>query len=134
LPAPRMMDFVKRKMKAYSANGLIMPAAPVVPGKFAVCFGTFAGRHIGEKEALPMTMWLRSFMEHLRFTVLDAWHVVGGFGNRQDLDVGGRLGDIRHRPNDSDITDIKNRVVGLLASLEAWRTEWSGPGRDVSGK
>jgi flavodoxin len=121
LPAPAMMDFVKRKMKAYSAKGLIMPAAPVIPGKFAACFGTFAGLHIGEKEALPMTMWLRSFLEHLRFTVLDTWHVAGGFGNRQDLNVGGRLGDIRNRPNDSDIADIKNRVMGLLAYLEAWR-------------
>ncbi len=121
LPAPTMMDFVKRKMKAYNAKGLIMPAAPVIHGKFAVCFGTFAGPHIGKGEALPMTMWLRSFMEHLRFTVLDAWHVVGGFNNGEDLDVNGRLGDIRNRPNESDIADIKNRVVGLLAYLKEWR-------------
>ncbi len=123
LPAPTMMDFVKRTMKACHAKGLIIPAAPIVPGKFAVCFGTFAGPHIGEREALPMTMWLRSFMEHLRFTVLDAWHVVGEFGNRGELDVNGRMGDIRNRPNDNDIGDIKNRVAGLLAFLAAWQTD-----------
>ena len=123
LPAATMMEFVKRTMKAYSAKGLVKPASPVIPGKFAVCFGTFAGPHTGEKEALPMTLWLASFLEHLGFSVLDAWHVVGDFGNRPDLDVGGRLGDIRHRPNDNDIADVKNRVAGLLAFLEAWRTD-----------
>lgn len=128
LPAATMMAFVKKTMKAYNAKGLIKPASPVIPGKFAVCFGTFAGPHTGEREALPMTVWLRAFLEHLGFTVLDAWHVVGDFGNRPELDMGGRLGDIRHRPNDNDIADVKNRVVGLLAYLEPWRTDGTEPG------
>lgn len=121
LPAPVMMDFARKILHDASNKGLILPAAPAQPGKFAVCFGTFAGPHIGEHEALPMTAWLRSFLEHLRFTVLDAWHVVGTFNGRNHLNIQGRLGDIRNRPHAGDLADIKNRLAGLMASLQGWR-------------
>jgi len=121
LPASAMMAFARRPLQDAHKQGLVPPAAPVMPGKFAVCFGTFAGPHIGEHEAVPMTTWLRSFMEHLRFMVLDRWHVIGAFGDGEELNRHmnrqGRLGDIRHRPNAGDLADIKNRVAGLLASL-----------------
>lgn len=126
LPAPAMMDFARRTLRDAQKQGLILPAAPMVPGKFAVCFGTFAGPHIGEREAVPMTAWLRSFLEHLGFTVQDSWHVIGAFGDEGDLNrqmnTQGRLGDIRHRPHAGDLADVKNRVAGLLASLSAEST------------
>ncbi|GBC59676.1 hypothetical protein DENIS_0617 [Desulfonema ishimotonii] len=122
LPTQTMMNFIKKKLKGYNRQGLIKPAAPIIPGKFGVCFGTFAGPHIGEREALPMTMWFRSFLEHIGFTVLDSWHIVGQFNNREDLNISGRLGNIRNRPNENDLADVENRVRGVLASLEAWRS------------
>jgi flavodoxin len=48
LPTKTMMDFVKKTTKEYNKNGLIKPAAPIIPGKFSICFGTFAGPHIGK--------------------------------------------------------------------------------------
>jgi len=121
LPTKTMMDFVKTKLKEYSSKGLIKPSAPIIPGKFGICFGTFAGPHIGKREALPMTMWLRSFLEHMGFMVLDMWHIAGKFKNRDDLNINGRLGNIQNRPDKDDLENVKNRVTGILASLEAWR-------------
>ncbi|QTA89118.1 flavodoxin family protein [Desulfonema magnum] len=121
LPTKTMMEFVKTKLKEYNGKGMIRPSAPIIPGKFAICFGTFAGPHIGKREALPMTMWLRSFLEHIGFMVLDTWHIVGQFKDRDDLNINGRLGNIQNRPNENDLENVKNRVEGILASLEAWK-------------
>ena len=69
-----------------------------------------------------MTMWLRSALEHIGFMVLDSWHIVGQFSKWEDLDKHGRLGNIEQRPNKNDLLDLKNRVLGTIASLEAWRS------------
>lgn len=122
LPTQPMMNLIKKKLKGYNSEGLIKPSSPIVPGKFAVCFGTFAGPHIGKKEAIPMTMWLRSFLEHLGFIVLDLWHIPGKFKNRDDLNTNGRLGNIQHRPDRNDLAIVENRVHGVIGSLEAWLT------------
>ena len=122
LPTQTMMDFVKKTMKGYNQKGQIKPSSPIIPGKFGVCFGTFGGPHIGEREARPMTLWFRSFLEHLGFIVLDEWLFVGAFKNREDLNTNGRMGDIRQRPNESDLLTVENKVTGMLASLAGWQT------------
>jgi len=121
LPTKTMTAFVQRTMKAANKQGLIKPASPIVPGKFAVCFATFGGPHIGVGEAVPMTLWLRSALAHLGFIVLDEWHVPGQFANRPELNQQGRLGNIEGRPNAHDLQEIENRVRGTIASLAAWR-------------
>ncbi len=123
LPTQTMIDYIKRCLKGCNERGLIKPAAPIVPGKFAVCFGTYAGPHIGVNEAKPMTMWMRSALEHVGYTVLDEWHVPGQFTNKPELNKYGRLGNIEGRPNEHDLTDVENRVRGILASLSAWREQ-----------
>lgn len=120
LPTRKLMDFVMGVMKSENAAGRIKASSPLLPGKFGVCFGTFGGPHIGEREALPMTAWLRAFLEHLGYIALDAWHVPGAFKNRDELNRYGRLEDIRQRPAEADLADIRNRVTGLLSSLVAW--------------
>ncbi len=121
LPTRIMMHFVKMKMKEYNSQGLIKPSSPVIPGKFGISFGTFAGPHIGEKEALPMTAWLNSFIEHLGYTAIDQWHVVGKHHHNPEINKNGRLGNIEDRPNESDLSVIENRVNGIVASLSAWK-------------
>nr|WP_320193163.1 flavodoxin [uncultured Desulfobacter sp.] len=120
LPTKTLTAFVQRTMEAANEQGRIKPAAPIIPGKFAVCFATFGGPHIGVGEAVPMTLWLRSALSHLGFIVLDQWHVPGQFANRPELNQGGRLGNIEGRPDAHDLHDIENRVRGTLASLSAW--------------
>jgi len=48
------------------------------------------------------------------------WHIVGQFHNKEDVNINGRLGDIRGRPNENDLMDVENRVKGLLAGLAPW--------------
>lgn len=120
LPTQTMLDYIRKCLKGYSEKGLIKPSSPIVPGKFAICFGTYAGPHIGVNEARPMTMWMRSAFEHVGYTVLDEWHVPGQFTNKPELNKYGRLGNIEGRPNDHDLADIENRVKGTLASITAF--------------
>lgn len=123
LPTQTMIDYIKKRLKGYGEKGLIKPSAPIVPGKFAVCFATFAGPHIGVNEAKPMTMWMRSALEHVGYTVLDEWHVPGQFVNKPELNKYGRLGNIEGRPDEHDLADVENRVRGILDSLAAWRQQ-----------
>ena len=69
LPTKRMLGFLKKKLQSYSDRGKIVPSSPLIPGKYGLCFCTYAGPHIGKNEALPMTMWLSSFLEHLGYSV-----------------------------------------------------------------
>lgn len=117
LPTKPMMEFASAKTKAYSASGDVAPSCPVRPGKFAVCFCTYAGPHIGADEATPVTMWLRAFLMHLGFSVLDQWLTVGEIHAKPEMNKVGRLGDITGRPNDADLAEIENKVKGLLAGL-----------------
>ncbi|MCP3923229.1 MAG: flavodoxin [Desulfobacterales bacterium] len=120
LPTNTLMSFVKRKMKEYNSMGLIKPSSPIIPGKFGISFGTFAGPHIGENEASPMTMWLNSFLQHLGYTTLDQWLVVGKHNKNPEINKNGRLGNIEDRPNEADLLYIENKVNGILSSLSAW--------------
>jgi len=117
LPTKRMMDYVKKKLQFYNNQGKIIPSSPLISGKYGICFCTYAGTHIGENEALPMTMWLRSFLEHLGYSVLDQWHIVGQFHNETDMNTQGRLGNILGRPNDKDLLDVENRTKGVVGAL-----------------
>jgi len=118
LPTKRMMEFVKKKLQFYSKQGKIQPSSPLIPGKYGICFCTYAGPHIGKNEALPMTMWLRSFLEHLGYAVLDQWHIVGQFHKETDMNTQGRLGNILGRPNDRDLLEVENRTKGAVRALE----------------
>jgi len=112
-----MMNFVKKKLQFYSDQGKIIPSSPLISGKYGISFCTYAGPHIGKNEALPITMWLRSFLEHLGFTVLDQWHIVGQFHKETDMNTKGRLGNILGRPNDKDLLDVENRTKGIVGAL-----------------
>jgi len=62
-------------------------------------------------------MWFRSFLEHLGFTVLDQWHIVGQFHKETDMNTNGRPGNILGRSNDKDLLDVENRTKGIVGAL-----------------
>jgi len=119
LPTKRIMGYITNMMRRYRDQGKITPSSPLKPGKYAICFCTYAGPHIGKNEALPMTMWLRSFLEHIGYAVLDQWHVVGQFHKETALNTQGRLGNILGRPNDKDLLGVENRTKGIVGALAA---------------
>jgi hypothetical protein len=115
-----MNNFIMAKFRSYIKTH-IQHAAPLRPGKFAVSFCTYAGSHIGELEAVPLTKWLSAFTGHLGYQIMGEWHIVGEFHSRKEINLGGRLGDIRGRPNATDLLEVENRVKGLLVSIAAWK-------------
>jgi flavodoxin len=119
-PTNTMRDFVMGKLRAYH-DTKIRPSAPLRPGKFGVSFCTYSGTHIGVDEAIPLTKWFSAFMGHIGCQIQGEWHIVGEFHKVDEPNIKGRMGDIRGRPNEHDLTDISNQVKGLLTGLEAWR-------------
>ena len=117
LPTKQMMEFIKKTLKSYAGQGKVVPSSPLLPGKYAVCFCTYGGPHIGKNEAVPMTMWLRSFFEHIGFAVLDRWHIVGQFNKETEMNTKGRLGNILGRPNEQDLRVVSDRTKGIIRAL-----------------
>jgi hypothetical protein len=117
LPAKPMVDSITAMLRGYSGDGKVVPGSPIRVGKFAVCFCTYTGTHIGVHEAVPVTKWIRSFLMHLGFTVLDEWHVPGEFVNNEKASKGSRLGNVTGRPNENDLRDIEQRVRGVIRAL-----------------
>jgi flavorubredoxin len=115
---PQPVDqFLKAKFNKYRAQGRVKVDAPKVPSKNALIFCTYSGPHTGVNEAIPAGKYAAQFFEHLGFTVLDEWYVVGEYHNSEAASTLGRLGDIRGRPNTEDLRQIKENVTHLLEHL-----------------
>ena len=112
---PQPMDkFLKDKFSSYRRQGQVKEGAPPVPGKNALIFCTYSGPHTGIREAKPAGLYAGQFFEHLGFTVLDEWYIVGEFHGREELSTKGRLGDIRGRPTEEDLRTVKQDASRLV--------------------
>ena len=113
-----MDAFLKDKFGAYRKQGRVKVGAPKVPGKHALIFCTYSGPHTGVREAVPAGLYAGQFFEHLGFTVLDEWYVVGEFRGREETNTQGRLGDIRGRPNEEDLQRVKQDAAQLVGAMK----------------
>jgi len=115
LPGKPLMELFDTLRAKYARLGEIKAASPRRPGKKAVIYCTFGGGHTGANEALPAVKYMGQLFEHLGYEIIGEWYIVGEFhGKLQHLSTTGRLGDIRGRPNEADLQDISERVVGIL--------------------
>jgi flavodoxin len=119
LPAEPVMRFIKGKLKVHRERGDIKLCAPKIPGKTAVVFCTYSGPHTGISEATTAGKYMRQFFEHLGFDVTDEWYVVGQFRNWEEGNTMGRLGDIRGRPNEEDLSRVRSDVSKLVKAILA---------------
>ena len=115
-PAP-VDKLLKARFATYRKQGRIKTAAPKVPGKNALVFCTYSGPHTGVDEATPATDYAAQFFAHVGFTVLAKWHIVGEFHGSEERSTLGILGDIRGRPDEDDLAQVKRDVTALLARL-----------------
>lgn len=118
LPARPIMSFIEQKMKIHRDRGDIKLCAPRLPGKNAIVFCTYSGPHTGINEAITAGKYMGQLFEHLGFEVAE-WYVVGEFHGNDKTSTMGRLGDIRGRPNQRDLAEVKNNVYSLLKSISA---------------
>lgn len=116
-PPKPVQDMVGQKMKLHRDRGDIKLGAPELPGKVAVVFCTYSGPHTGIDEATPVGEYLGQFFAHIGYRVAAKWYTVGEFHGREELSTGGRLGDIRGRPNAEDLAEIEEKVAGLVEAL-----------------
>ena len=116
-PPRPVVAFLQAKFAEYRTQGRVKVGAPKVPGRNALIFCTYSGPHTGLKEAVPAGKYAGQFFEHLGFTVLDEWYIVGEFHGSEEASTLGRLGDIRGRPNAVDLRKVKQDVTHLLERL-----------------
>jgi len=114
--ADPVLRFIKDKMNYHRDRGDIKPTAPKIPGKRAVVFCTYSGPHTGKREALPAVKYMGQFFEHLGFTIIGEWYIIGEFHNQSVLSTQGVLGDIRGRPNIKDLAAVRRRVKRIINS------------------
>ncbi|MCX5902073.1 MAG: flavodoxin domain-containing protein [Proteobacteria bacterium] len=116
---PKPMDeFLKTKFNAYRSQKRVIEGAPKLPGKNAVIFCTYSGPHTGIREAIPPVLYAAQFFEHLGFTILGEWYVVGEFHGSLEMSTMGRLGDIRGRPNEADLRAVKLDAIRVANMLK----------------
>ena len=98
----------------------VRPSAPLKKGHHGVVFCTYGGPHTGYREAEPALKYMGQFLEHAGIPVRDELAVVGEFHapKRQHMNVKGRLGDIRGRPSEEDLAQVRNRMQGILRHLD----------------
>ncbi len=113
IPMQKMFTRIRRK---YFEMGEIKLAAPRRQNKKAVIYCTYGGAHTGIREAIPAVKYMGQLFDHLGIEIIDEWYVVGGYNleKHAEFSKGGRLGDIRGRPNEADLRDVMERVRGIL--------------------
>jgi flavorubredoxin len=118
-PPDPVKAFIKQKIVYHRERGDVKMGAPRLPGKTAVIFCTYSGPHTGVNEAIPVCKYLGQFFEHIGFEVAGEWCIVGEFHDRLEFNTEGRLGDIRGRPNEQDLSKVENDVRELIKSIRA---------------
>ncbi|MBW1780618.1 MAG: flavodoxin [Deltaproteobacteria bacterium] len=116
LPGKPLMDLFASLRKAAMSGGAIQPASPKIPGKKAVIYCTYGGVHTGVNEAVPAVKYMGQLFDHLGFTIVGEWYVLGAYRpeKMKAHSVNGRMGDIRERPDSADLKDVAERVKGIL--------------------
>ena len=117
-PPQPVDELLNIKFGEYGKQGRVKTGAPKVPGKNVLIFCTYSGPHTGMDEAVPATQYAGQFFAHLGFTVLDEWHVVGEFHGSKEKSTMGPLGDIRGRPNEDDLEQVRRGVDALLDRIQ----------------
>jgi hypothetical protein len=113
-PPDPVDTFLKAKFSQYRQEGHVKTAAPKISGRNALIFCTYSGPHTGLNEAIPAGKYVGQFFEHLGFTVLDEWYILGEFHGSEERSTKGRMGDIRGRPNEEDLKKVKQDAANLL--------------------
>jgi multimeric flavodoxin WrbA len=117
VPKP-MEEFLKGRFGQYRKEGHVKWGAPTVPGKNALIFCTYSGPHTGLHEAKPAGLHAGQYFEHLGFTVLDEWYIVGEFHGREEASTQGRLGDIRGLPSEADLKKVRRDTTEMIKKMK----------------
>lgn len=116
LPGKPMIELHRSLLRKYNAAGEVRPASPRRPFANVVVYCTYGGMHTGINEAIPAVKFMGQLYDHLGYTIVGEWYVVGEYKSEgsRDSSIIGRLGDIRGRPNTEDLKEVAEKVKGIL--------------------
>jgi hypothetical protein len=116
LPGIPLMDLHRRLLQKYSAAGEVKPASPKRSSAQVVVYCTYGGVHTGINEAIPAVKYIGQLYDHLGYTIVGEWYVVGAYRTEALLNrsIDGRLGDIRGRSNEANLQDVAEKVKEIL--------------------
>ena len=115
LPGKPMMALYAKLREKYAREGEMKPASPRRQGRKAVVYCSYGGGHTGGNEAVPAVKYMAQLFDHLGYEVMDEWYFVGEYhGKLRPMSVSGRLGNIEGRPNEADLREVSEKVVGIL--------------------
>jgi flavodoxin len=115
---PEPIDtFLKTQYRKYRQAGRVKTGAPKISGKNALIFCTYSGPHTGINEAIPAGKYAGQFFEHLGFTVMGEWYILGEFHGSEEMSTKGRMGDIRGRPSEEDLKKVKRDAATLFLTV-----------------
>ncbi|MCG6881113.1 MAG: flavodoxin, partial [Deltaproteobacteria bacterium] len=108
LPGKSLMDFNLEMIQTYVKKGEIKRSSPRRTGYNVVAYCTYGGVHTGINEAIPAVKFMGQLFDHLGYNIIGEWYVVGEYKTEKlkSHSVGGRLGDIRGRPNQADLEEV----------------------------
>ena len=114
MPGKPLMELISKLMDRYRTEE-IKAASPRRPGRKVVVYCTYAGPHTGANEAVPAVKYMGQLFDHLGYEIIAEWYVPGEFhGKLENLNRAGRLGNITGRPNEADLQEIYEKVIGIL--------------------
>ena len=118
-PGQPLIDLHRRLLQHYNENGEVHYASPRRLSAYAVVYCTYGGVHTGINEAIPAVKYMGQLLDHLGYTIVGEWYVVGDYltSGSPDRSTHGRLGDIRGRPNKADLHEVEQKVKGILRAL-----------------
>ncbi len=119
MPGKNLMDLHRALLQHYVKAGEVKPGSPRRPSSHVVVYCTYGGVHTGINEAIPAVKYMGQLFDHLGFSIIEEWYVVGEYKSDKlkSHSVGGRLGDIRGRPNQADLKEVAEKVKGVLLSV-----------------
>ncbi len=116
LPGDPMIELHRKLLRKYNKAGEVKPASPRRSMANVVVYCTYGGVHTGINEAIPAVKFMGQLYDHLGYNIVGEWYIVGEYktDRSRNHSIGGRLGDIRGRPNTKDLKEVAEKVKGIL--------------------
>jgi len=117
-PPRPVEEFLNRKFRECQQQSRVKVGSPPIPGRHTLVFCTYSGPHTGIREAIPAVLHTGQYFEHLGFTIVGEWCVVGEFHGSEEASTQGRLGDIRGRPNAEDLATVRQDARQITTEIQ----------------
>ena len=79
LPGKTMIELHRKLLGKYVKAGEVKPASPRRSSANVVVYCTYGGVHTGLNEAVPAVKFMGQLYDHLGYTIVGEWYIVGEY-------------------------------------------------------